>query len=120
MTPARLRRLEERLNADMPMPSIEELALCCGISKRHLARAFRDETGRTIGEYVTLASRERACALLNTTDLPIHAVAAQAGFSSTASFSYAFRKATGIRPSDLRKNTRLLETSARRRPTGST
>jgi AraC family transcriptional regulator len=119
LTPVRLRRLEERLNADMAMPSLEELAVCCGLSKRHLARAFREETGRTIGEYVTLASRERACTLLNTTDLPIHAVAAQVGFSSAASFSYAFRKATGIRPSDLRKNARLLDKGARRRPTGS-
>jgi len=72
------------------------------------------ETGRTIGEYVTLASRERACALLSTTDLPVHAIATQVGFSSAASFSYAFRKATGIRPTDLRKNVRLLDRPPRR------
>jgi transcriptional regulator GlxA family with amidase domain len=58
---------------------------------------------------VTLASRERACKLLSTTDLPIHSIAAQVGFSSAASFSYAFRKATGIRPSDLRKNVRIVK-----------
>ena len=102
LTPVRLRRLEERLQSELPIPTLAELAACCGLSARHLARAFREETGRTLGEYVTLASRERACTLLSTTDLPVHAIAAQVGFSSAASFSYAFRKATGIRPSELR------------------
>jgi len=106
LTPSRLRRMEERIRSDLPLPTLSELATICDLSVRHLARAFRQETGRAIGEFVTAAGRERAHRLLATTDLPISDIAAQVGFSSAASFAYAFRQATGERPSDVRRRSR--------------
>lgn len=106
LSPSRMRRLQDRLNSELPIPTLSELAECCGISRRHLARAFFQETGRTIGEQIALTSQERACTLLTTTELPIRTIATQVGFSSPASFAYAFRRTTGMRPSDLRKNIR--------------
>ena len=55
-----------------------------------------------------MVNRECASALLSSTDLPVSTIVAQAGFSSTASFSYAFRRATGVRPSDLRRSLQRL------------
>jgi AraC family transcriptional regulator len=104
LSPLRLRKIEERIHSDLPIPALSGLADYCGLSLRHLARAFREETGRTIGEYVNLAAREKAFELLRNSDLTIGEIARQVGFSSGASFSYAFRRDTGMKPSDVRKN----------------
>jgi AraC-like DNA-binding protein len=106
LTPARMRRLEERLRSEKPLPDIAELAAYCNLSTRHLARAFREETGRPLGEYLNSVGRQRACMLLRTTKLPVRAIAERVGFSSAASFSYAFRRSTGFRPTDMRKGPR--------------
>lgn len=106
LSPARLRKIEERVRSDRPIPSLTELAAHCELSTRHLARAFREEVGTTIGEYINISARERACKLLRTTDLPVRVIAEQTGFSSAASFSYAFRRDTGLKPSDMRKSAR--------------
>jgi AraC family transcriptional regulator len=103
LSPLRLRKIEERIHSDLPIPALSELADYCGLSLRHLARAFREETGRTIGEYINVAAREKAFDLLRNSDLTIGEIARQAGFSSGASFSYAFRRDTGLKPSDVRK-----------------
>ena len=108
LSPARLRKIEERVRSERPIPSLAELAAHCDLSTRHLARAFREETGKAIGEYVNAASRERACSLLTGTDLPVRVIAERVGFSSPASFSYAFRRAMGVRPSDMRKTARTV------------
>ena len=114
LSPARMRLIEERLRPEHPVPTLVELADYCNLSTRHLARAFREETGRAIGEFVSTAARERACNLLSTTDLPIRIIAERVGFSSPASFCYAFRKTTGFRPSDLRKSARAIGGAALR------
>jgi len=107
LAPSRLRKIEARILSDLPIPALTELADHCGLSVRHLARAFREETGKTIGEYVGTAAREKAFRLLRSTDTTIGEIARLVGFSSAASFSYAFRRDTGMKPSDVRKGRRF-------------
>ena len=102
LPPARLALVEERIRADLPAPTVAELAQLCGLSVRHLARAFREETGQSIGRRVAAANLQRAWRLLTETSLSIKEVAASLGFCSTASFCAAFRAATDRRPTDLR------------------
>lgn len=104
LSPFRLRKIEERIHSELPIPALSELADYCGLSLRHLARAFREETGRTIGEYINVAAREKAFDLLRNSELTIGEIARQVGFSCGASFSYAFRRDTGQKPSDVRKS----------------
>lgn len=108
LSPVRMRKLEERLAAEGPLASLRDLADHCGLSVRHLARAYREETGTTIGDRVSCIAREKACLLLKTTDLPISTIAREVGYTSSASFSHAFRKSMGFRPSDLRKCGRVI------------
>ncbi|MDB5447328.1 MAG: helix-turn-helix domain protein [Phenylobacterium sp.] len=103
LPPARLRLIEERLRARLPPPRMAELASLCGLSERQLARAYRQETGESIGVRVASATRQRAWALLTQTEHPIGAVARELGFASSASFAAAFRNSTGCRPSDVRR-----------------
>ena len=98
LAPWRLRLIEERAHSDAHLPTLAELAGLCGLSRRHLTRAFREETGRTIGEFVDDVAIGRAKALLARTSEPVSRVAAQAGFATAASFSAAFRRSTGLTP----------------------
>lgn len=98
---ARHRRLiRERLHAPRPLPSREELADLCDMTVRHLSRAFRTETGHTLGRYIDSVMVERAKALLMA-GASVRDVAASIGYATPSSFTSAFRRATGLLPSEI-------------------
>ena len=98
----RLKLIEERIRDDGSQSTITELAALCGISRRHLIRAFRQQTGQTIGSFVQQVTIERARRLLTESDDSIKVVAAKLGFSSSAAFATAFRRSCGISPRQFR------------------
>jgi AraC family transcriptional regulator len=98
----RLRRIEERVRAEGAPPTLSELAALCGMSPRHLTRAFRQQTGRTLSDLVAEVRMSRAMALLASDDLSLKEVGDRLGFAHPSAFSAAFRRATGERPSDYR------------------
>jgi AraC family transcriptional regulator len=98
----RMKVIEDRVRSCAPQATLSELATLCGLSRRHLIRAFREETGQTIGAYVQRLTIERAKRLLHETDQPIKVVAANLGFGSAAAFATAFRRACGQRPREFR------------------
>lgn len=94
----RLRMIEERVRGGDRSVSIAELAGLCHLSPRQLIRAFRAETGETIGAFIQRLTIDRAKTMLGAGDEPIAQVAAKLGFASTAAFSTAFHRATGQYP----------------------
>ena len=104
LTPGRLRRIDERLNSSDTPPSLTELAKLCGLSVRQLSRGFQASRAMPVGQYVARRRVDRAKSLLGR-DRSVKEVASQLGFTSTASFSAAFRKATGLTPSTYRRMT---------------
>jgi AraC family transcriptional regulator len=94
------RLIRERLQASRPLPDREELAGLCDMSVRHLSRAFRADTGQTLGRYIDSIMVERAKALL-VTGATVRDVAASIGYASACSFASAFRRATGVLPSEI-------------------
>ena len=84
-------------------PSISDLAALVGVSSRYLTKAFKETTGKTVHGYVTGVRIRKAATLLCGTDLPIKELAGRLGFSALASFSNAFRAATGHTPTAFRK-----------------
>lgn len=103
LAPWRMQRLRERVCADMPAPDVAELAALCRMTVRQLSRAFKAETGTTIGRFVEEATMERAHRLLGTTDRSVAEVAADLGFASASSFAHAFRRTTGLLPGQARQ-----------------
>jgi AraC family transcriptional regulator len=103
----RLRLVRERAYADAPAPGLTELAELCSITVRQLSRGFKAQTGHTIGKFVEAATLERARTLLSTTDLPIGEIARRLGFSTSASFAYAFRRSTGFSPGQIEGRRRV-------------
>ena len=108
LAPWQLRRIADAVESlpDRP-PAISELAGLCGISPRHLMRAFKHSTGQTITEYAETARLRHAVRLLSDTDMPISDIARQAGFAAPSGFSHAFRRAVGEPPSAFRRRQRV-------------
>jgi AraC family transcriptional regulator len=102
LAPVSLRKIRERVQDGNKPPTLEELAVLCNLSRRHLMRAFRESTGQTIGQYIQHALLERARNLLRETDLPVSVIAHELGFISASTFSTTFRRLTGEPPRDYR------------------
>src|SRR5580692_1847223 len=101
----RLKLVLEYIEDTLGQPiKLRELAALAGISARHFERAFRQSTGSSPHAYVTERRLHRARDLLiNRPELPIEQIARRLGFSSSSHFSSAFRRQTGLAPTDFRK-----------------
>lgn len=86
---------------DEPL-SLAEVADRFGMSVRTLTRRFRAETGRTVGDWFADARVDRARELLETTDLPVDAVAVGSGFATAAALRKHFRERIGLAPQQYR------------------
>ncbi len=82
---------------------VEQAAWHLGMSRRTLTRRFTHALGRTPGEEVRYARLERAKRLLAETSMPLADVAAKAGYGYGSYLSQAFKKATGMTPTEYRK-----------------
>jgi transcriptional regulator GlxA family with amidase domain len=100
---APLRQLQawipDHLEEDLTVPALARRAC---MSDRNFARAFRRETGMTPGAYVEAARVERARIALETGDLPVEAIARQAGFGTVETMRRAFRRQVGVSPIEYR------------------
>lgn len=97
----RLRLIDERLNDDPTAPTLQELADRCSISVRQLTRGFRVSRNCSIGDYIEQRRMETAKRLLMAGE-SVKAIAFAMGFASPSSFTFAFRRATGVSPSHFR------------------
>jgi AraC family transcriptional regulator len=101
LAPWRMRLIRERLHSEAPLPHLEELATLCDLTVRHLSRTFRTETGQSLGRYIESVMVERATSLLQGR-VPVGQVAKTLGYSHSGAFASAFRRATGVRPSEVK------------------
>jgi transcriptional regulator GlxA family with amidase domain len=87
--------------------TVDDLAQRSAMSPRTFARRFVAETGTTPHQWVTDQRVLRARRLLEDTDLPVEAVARDAGFGSAALLRHHFTRCTGITPTAFRTQRRL-------------
>ena len=62
--------------------SIESLASLVGMSSRNLSRVFKEKTGSTVLEYLTLLRKEYARTMLNNPEYTIEYIASKCGFKT--------------------------------------
>lgn len=89
----------ERL--DQPL-DVEALARHAHMSERTFTRRFRAETGTSPKQWLLAQRVQHARELLERTDLPIEAVAGEAGFGTAANLRLHFQRATSTRPTAYR------------------
>lgn len=83
--------------------SVKGIAEKLYISKAYLSEIFKQSTGISLLEYITMVKVERAKFLLTTTALKNYEVAERLGFKDHEYFSKIFKKVTGITPIDYRR-----------------
>ena len=107
LTDARLRRIEEYLDAHADEPvGVADLAAACGVSSGFLARICRAATGLTPHTWLLDRRLARARALLAATDASLADVALATGFASHAHLTATMRRRVGVVPSRLRAGRR--------------
>jgi transcriptional regulator GlxA family with amidase domain len=92
-----------QLDAPLDLAALAEHAR---MSVRTFSRRFRAETGMSPGSWLTQQRVEHARHLLESTDLPVDAVAARAGLGTGASLRQHMRAALGVSPLAYRKTFR--------------
>ena len=99
----RLLRAKDRMDsASHEAWPVRRLARVSGVSQAHFARSFKEAFGVPPHRYLLTRRLERATALLRDTDLPITAIAFDAGWNSLGTFGRTFRDVTGESPGELR------------------
>ncbi|GAA5069146.1 helix-turn-helix domain-containing protein [Nocardia callitridis] len=90
--------------APAPDLAVADLAKHALMSERTFIRRFKAEVGTTPGRWLDSQRAVRARELLETTDLPVEVVAAQAGFGSVTALRTHLRAATGTTPAGYRRS----------------
>jgi len=72
--------------------SIESLAAMVGMSPRNLARVFKEKTGSTVLEYLTLLRKEYANTMLNNPEYTIEYIASKCGYKTARQLQRILKK----------------------------
>lgn len=81
---------------------LQEAAEALAVSESHLARIFKENTGMTFLNYLTLYRINRSIQLMGNPRLNIGEIASLSGFVSPGYYAKIFKKTTGKTPMDFR------------------
>ena len=84
---------------------VETIASLMGLSEGEASRTFKKLTGQSPMDYVIHYRIKIATILLKSTSKSITDIALEVGFSSSNYFTIAFKKITGLTPTEYKKNT---------------
>jgi AraC family transcriptional regulator len=93
--------IEEHLAEQISLAALAELA---DLSLYHFARAFTQSFGAPPHRYHMARRMDRAKSLLQRPALSVTEIGARIGFRETSSFTRAFRKFTGLTPTEYRRH----------------
>ncbi len=85
---------------------LNELASIAGLSPNYFSHIFKSLNGISLWDYITAKRIEKAIGILRNeaTKLTVLEIAISCGFNNTVNFNKAFKRHTGMTPSQLRKN----------------
>ncbi|WP_139993128.1 AraC family transcriptional regulator [Paenibacillus paridis] len=84
--------------------SVALLAGMANLSRFHFSRLFKELSGHTVTEYITMTRLGKADYMLRHTPLTVSEIAAATGFNDIYYFSRTFKKHKKVSPSSLRGN----------------
>ena len=93
------RYVDEHLDRDI---GVEDMAAQAGVGLVRFRQLFRRQTGVSPRAYLVDARVKRAAGLLVSGDQTLAGIARSTGFANAFYFSNAFKRATGLRPSQFR------------------
>ena len=87
--------------------AIPDMLRTIPVSRRSLEMRFKNLTGQTLQAEIWRAHLDRAKRLLLETDKSIYEVGENSGFRTSATFNVMFRRATGMTPTEFRRQVKL-------------
>jgi AraC family transcriptional regulator len=102
-----------RANLDRPV-KLKELAKVACFSEFHFHRIFGAVTGETLKQFTNRLLLEKTARLLRFSKQSLTNIALECGFSSSASFSRAFRSGYDTSPSQFRKTGKIKKRKIRK------
>jgi AraC-like DNA-binding protein len=104
LTPSQLRFARDRMDAHLDEGiSLAQMALGCGLSVSHFAKAFTYSTGLPPHRWLMQRRVDRAKDLMRATTTPLAEIAIACGFSDQSHFTRVFSRATCTTPSEWRR-----------------
>lgn len=82
---------------------LDRIAASLGVTRRTLERRFRRECGTSPGRFLIEERVDRAIGLIESTGMPLKAIAYACGFGSPHRMIYDFRRRKGLNPGAFRK-----------------
>ncbi len=76
------------------------------ISVPYISSKFKEETGVCFSDYLKQTRIQKACMMLNTTEMKIHSIAEKVGYSDYKRFGEVFKDLTGVSPIKYRNNSK--------------
>ena len=90
-------------NHYMEACAVEDMAEELRISPNYLRKKFKEESGRTILEYLTEERMRRAAEMLKSPNYKVREVAVAVGYENISYFTQLFAKTYGATPNEYRK-----------------
>ncbi|WP_225759884.1 GlxA family transcriptional regulator [Leclercia sp. Marseille-Q4284] len=104
---ARINNLIDYLQHNISQPlNLDALAESVAMSRRTLARHFMKATGMSVVSWITAERLRRSQLLLESSNLPVEAVAEQVGYLSAVTLRQQFKARFGVSPAEWRKTFR--------------
>lgn len=82
---------------------VTEVAAFAGFSPDYVSKKFREETGRTIGDYIRNMKISEAKSLLQYSELALAEISELLSFSTQSFFTSVFKQVTGVTPRQYRE-----------------
>jgi len=89
-------------NLDQPITR-DEVARACNMSYGYFSKVFHHRTGRTFTDLLNHFRIEKACVLMDESNLNINQIALDCGFNDQSYFTKVFRRYSGTTPKSYRK-----------------
>ncbi len=87
--------------------SLESLSNMAGICQSSLRRLFKEQCGKTVGEYIIELRMTTAARQLLVSDKTISEISYAVGYEDSGYFTRKFRHYFGVSPNEYRKNARI-------------
>ncbi|MBQ9915390.1 MAG: helix-turn-helix transcriptional regulator, partial [Clostridia bacterium] len=82
---------------------LDEIAEMLYVNKYYFCHLFKNETGKTLKEYVNELRTNKAADLLATTDMSMTEIAGLCGFNDANYYARMFKRLRGVSPTEYRQ-----------------
>ncbi len=100
-----IKHIDNHLTEELTLSELSEIA---GMSANYFSSLFHQVSGITLWDYISSKRIDLSLKLLKEDDRNILETALSCGFNNTANFNKAFKKATGLTPSEYRNSTDIM------------